>query len=246
MGEAEEERLELRLLSDPSFSEEFDTIVDEITDQYVGGDLQEDERKRVEQYFLKSSERQQKVRFTSELLQRAELERGAAVIKKPVQPVPSKPGFFERAMLFWRSQPSMLRLASAVATIVIFAGVALLLIPRNGTSGPYSMITLTMANSDRATGPEIKPVKLGPDVAGIRIELTLPEQTSETQTYRIELLDEQGAARDLPLAERTTRSLIVALPANEISRGSYSIRLYRVNPEGGERRIPGSYFFSVE
>ncbi len=36
MGEAEEERVELRLLTDPSFGEDFDTVVDEITDKYVG------------------------------------------------------------------------------------------------------------------------------------------------------------------------------------------------------------------
>ena len=51
--EADAEQLELRLLTDPAFGEEFDTIVDELTDEYVGNELQEPERKRVEQYFLR-------------------------------------------------------------------------------------------------------------------------------------------------------------------------------------------------
>ena len=53
LEEAEQERIELRLLTDPSFGEEFDTIVDELTDQYVRDELTDDERK-----LLRSSIRQ--------------------------------------------------------------------------------------------------------------------------------------------------------------------------------------------
>ena len=51
LGEADEERIELRLLTDPAFGEEFDTIVDEIADQYAGNEFRGEERERVEQYF---------------------------------------------------------------------------------------------------------------------------------------------------------------------------------------------------
>ena len=75
LGEADQERLELRLLTDPSFIEEFDTIVDEIADQYAGDEFKGEERKRVEQHFLRSAERQQKVQFARELMERAASER---------------------------------------------------------------------------------------------------------------------------------------------------------------------------
>src|ERR1051325_4151382 len=52
LEDADQERIELRLLTDPSFGEEFDTIVDELTDQYVRNELPDDERERVEKYFL--------------------------------------------------------------------------------------------------------------------------------------------------------------------------------------------------
>src|SRR5215204_2304497 len=55
--EAEQEQLELQLLTDQSFVEEFDTTVDEITDQYVSGELPAGERQQVEKYFLKAPER---------------------------------------------------------------------------------------------------------------------------------------------------------------------------------------------
>jgi hypothetical protein len=45
--DADEERLELRLLTDPAFGKNFDAVVDEITDQYAGNELPGEERKRV-------------------------------------------------------------------------------------------------------------------------------------------------------------------------------------------------------
>src|SRR5215211_5138670 len=76
LEEAEQERIELRLLTDSSFAEEFDTVVDELTDQYVTNELMDDERKRVEKYFLNTPERQQKLEFATELITRASAERG--------------------------------------------------------------------------------------------------------------------------------------------------------------------------
>ena len=59
------ERFELRLLTDPAFGEEFDTIVDEITDEYVGNELQGEERKRLNS-ILRSTERQNKGEIRAE------------------------------------------------------------------------------------------------------------------------------------------------------------------------------------
>src|SRR6185295_10941700 len=97
LPEADEERFELRLLSDPALAEEFDIAVDEITDEYLQNELPRNERKRVEKYFLSSTERQNKLTFASELLQRAESGRGKKV---------ARPGALEQIMAFWR-QPSL-------------------------------------------------------------------------------------------------------------------------------------------
>ena len=75
LEEAEQERIELQLLTDPSFGEEFDTVVDELTDQYVRDELTDDERKRAEKYFLNTPVRQQKLEFAKELLSHADAER---------------------------------------------------------------------------------------------------------------------------------------------------------------------------
>ena len=245
LDEADEERVELRLLTDPTFSEEFDTVVNEITDQYVGDEFHGKERERVEKYFLKSAERQNKVKFAEELLQRAAVERGGLTANVAVQPSP-QPGIFERARLFWANQPFSFRVATTVATLIVMVGVVLLMRPGTRTSGTYALVNLRISNSDRAGGSETKPVRLEPGSAGIRIELTLPDQIPQANSYRVELLDEQQSSRNLPIAERTAQLLIVTVPANEIRRGSYVIRLYGVNPDGAEQRIRGSYYFNVE
>jgi len=233
LGEADEERLELRLLTDEGFVEEFDTVVDEITDQYVGNELGADERKRVEQYFLTSRERQQKVQFADELMERAAAERSVQ------NPAPA-PGFFERLRAFWTNQPVFFRTATTMATIVIAVGLVFVLYPRQNPSGTYTAVNLQMSAGDRSTGSEVKPVRLD-SAAGIRIDLALPEQWRDAKSYRVELQDEKERLRDLPITERTPQSLVVTIPANEISQGGYIIRLY-----ADGQRVRGSYHFNVE
>jgi CHAT domain-containing protein/cytochrome c-type biogenesis protein CcmH/NrfG len=52
----------MRLLTDPVFAEEFDFEVDEITDEYVAGQIQGDERDQVERHFFESPERRNKLK----------------------------------------------------------------------------------------------------------------------------------------------------------------------------------------
>jgi hypothetical protein len=243
LGEADEERVELRLLTDPSFGEEFDTIVDEIADQYAGNEFEGEEQKRVEQHFLVSPERQLKVHFARELMERAATERG---VKRVAVPVAATPGFMESARAFLRSQSLALRVATAMAGIVIVVGVVFLIGPLLfQPSGPDALVTLNISTSDRASGSERQSVKLESGTGRLRIELKLPEQIPQAQNYRVELLDGQQRSRNLPIAERSAQSLFVVIPANEITPGSYIIHLHAIGSDGAEDRVRGSYFFNV-
>ena len=239
LGEADEDKIELRLLTDPAFGEEFDTIVDEITDQYAGDEIQGEERERVEQYFLKAPERQQKVQFSQELLERAS---GRGDNRR--QAIHAEPGFIERFLAFWK-QSFALRTASALAIVVVVA--VLVYIPSRRDPGPGTLasINLTISVSDRASGSETKSVKLEPGMRGLSVRLVLPDQVVQAQSYRVELVDTQGRSQNLQITQGTDKSLFVEIPANEIPRGSYIIRLYAVNPDGTESRVRGSYYFSV-
>src|SRR5438034_8870446 len=70
LTEAEEEQVELRLLTEPEFAEEYDIVVNEITDDYVAGKFEGAELRQVEEHFFTSSERRDKLNFTLALRQR--------------------------------------------------------------------------------------------------------------------------------------------------------------------------------
>lgn len=232
----------MRLLTDPAFGEEFDTIVDEITDEYVRHELQGEERRRFEQYFLRSTERQNKVRFATELLERAAAERG----RPDPSPAPVPTGFLERARAFWASQSFVARFASTFATIVIAVGIVLLAWPGTRPSGTYAQINLAISASDRSAGNQRQVVRLEPGSPGIKIQLTLPDQIPQAKSYRVELIDENKASRNLPIEQQTDRVLLVTIPAYEITRGEYIIHLHAVTADGTEQRIHGNSTFVVE
>ena len=76
LTDPEEERLELRLLTDPDFAEDYDTIVDEIVDDYVLGKFTGEELGLVKRNFFKSNARREKLKFALALKKRkAELSR---------------------------------------------------------------------------------------------------------------------------------------------------------------------------
>ncbi|HEX5874843.1 MAG TPA: tetratricopeptide repeat protein, partial [Pyrinomonadaceae bacterium] len=50
-------------MTEPEFAEEFDIAVEDLTDAYVAGEIQGEDRKRAETYFFKSAERQEKLKY---------------------------------------------------------------------------------------------------------------------------------------------------------------------------------------
>lgn len=54
-------------MSDPVYVEEFDVVVDELTDRYVAGEVQGAERDQMERYFFASPARQEKFRIAAAL-----------------------------------------------------------------------------------------------------------------------------------------------------------------------------------
>ena len=72
LSEVDAEEVELRLLSDPDYGEQFDIMVDTIVDQYLEDELSPEERERAELHFFKSSRRREKLKFAAALKKRKE------------------------------------------------------------------------------------------------------------------------------------------------------------------------------
>ena len=221
----DEEQFELRLLSDPEFGEEFDTIVDELTDDYLKNELPNDERKRVEKYFLSTTERQAKLEFATELLRRAESERGKKV---------TRPSLFEQIAAFWRQQ-SFAHVAMTAAAIIVVVGVIYILTKSDNQN--YLALNLAISAAERNEGAAAKRVKLPPNT-GLKITLTIPEDARGAKNYVAKLV----GGTDLKIEEPTEKTVTVTIPAGTLTPGSYAIQLYKDT----NQRIPGSYYFAVE
>ena len=245
LREADEERVELRLLTEPAFIEEFDAIVEEITDEYVVGELRPEERDRVEHYFLRSAERRNKARVAAALNELAQGEKGEEPVETPAR-VAAKQSFADRVRSFWNTQSFAFRSATAMAVLLVFAGLVFLIIP--GRSGPqtYQSIELAMISSERGASDETKRVKLAPETDGLRFVLSLPEQLSPANKYRVESVDEQSVKRELEIVEQNAQTVTVIARASDFPPGRYGLQLSVLDANETPQRLPGTYRFDIE
>lgn len=220
----------MNLLSDPAFGEEFDTVVDEITDDYLNNQLSDDERERVEKYFLSTIERRNKMEFAAELLRRAESDRG----KKVTEPHPS---LFEQISAFWRGQ-SFAHVAMTAAAVIIVAGIFYIL---TRDKANYLALNLEISAAERNRGPETQSVKLPPNT-GLKITLTIPENARGAKDYVAQL----PSGTELEIDERTEKTVTVKVPPALLKPDTYAIQLSKVKPDNTRERISGNYYFAVE
>jgi hypothetical protein len=243
LAEVDQERVELRLMSDPVFTEEFDIVVDEMAALYIGDQFQGEEKDKVEQYFLRSPARQQKVKFMNELLRQI----AAAPAQEPVNDAPAvliapELGLVERLLRWWRNQSPSMRAATAFATVVVIFGTVFFLRPMRAPT--YASLELAMTSAERGAGAEIPKVNLsGKDE--LRLKLKLPDDAPPASSYRAQLRGE-GVSRQLSTQQQDSQSLRVVVAASELTRGSYAIELTAVAANGTEVPLRGAYMFAVE
>lgn len=235
------------MLTDPSFGEEFDTVVDELTDQYVRAELTVDERKRAEKHFLSAPERRGKLEFATELLSHADAERGERAERAQVATVrpivvPATPSLLDQIRAFWR-RPTLAHGGLIAAVLLVAVGLVFFLLSF-GKSQEYMALNVPLSSSDRAES--VAPVSAQLAGAGLELNLPIPEQAKDAKDLGLKLIDENGVERDLTIAERTDKAIKVRIPADWLSRGSYVIQLSRVKPDGSAERVRGSYNFVIE
>lgn len=229
MEEADEERVELRLMSDRAFSEEFDIVVDEIATLYVKDHFTGDEKTRVEQYFLRSPERREKVQFICELL--GQMARNDRV------------SLWQRFLSLWNNHPSTFRPAVSFAVLLIVGGLVFFVVLLNSKPN-YMSFVLAMTSSERNVGTETRRVHLDSGVDGLRIKLSLP--TPRAPQYRASLRGGEGVSLpQLTIESQDAESMTVIVPANEVSRGTYVIELKEVSGTV-EKPLRGAYVFAID
>ena len=216
-------------------------MVDEITDQYVSGELRGEERKQVEDYFLRSPERRTKAQFAAALVDHASAREKKAV----ASPAVTRPTLRERWLALWSAQKFALRFAAIAAVLAIAVSLAYLAF-RDKPYKSFALLELTISNSERAEGVPSKPLPLTPQNDAARIILRLPDQSNQYKSYQVELVDRNGVKRIAEITDKNQQTVTVTIPATALSRGSYALHLSGVKPDGKSEKIPGSYFFRVD
>jgi hypothetical protein len=229
------------LLTEPPFVEEVDTLVDEITDQYVRGEIQGDERKYVERYFLKARERKRKARFASALLEHAAATRNSA----EATPVTTQP-LIERLLELFAPRSVAFKFAIAALALVLIAGIAFVAFRDGARLDKFQAIELSITSSDRGIATQPKSLQLAPEADGARIILKLPDQAEPYQSYRVELVTRDGMSTPLEVTQQDARTVTAIAPASLLHRGTHGIELAGIKADGNPERMRGTYYFRVE
>jgi hypothetical protein len=244
LSEEARRRVEERVLAEDGFLEELEVCEEELTDDYVGGRLPDAERVRFERHFLSTPERRRGLRFAQAL----DLYASRSAESAGEEPAASessaskRPGWWARLLSFRGAQGWALAGAAAVALVAVIAFSVWL----SRTAAPRTFATLTLKASagDRSQGVPDAEVTLPPGVDALRVSLTLPERTPPAERYRVELLKDNGETQSLEAGGHDAQSVSVVIPARQLARGRYVLRLTAVKDDGAEQRV-GSYHFAV-
>jgi hypothetical protein len=229
------EDFEQELLVDEDLFEELQVVEDELNDAYLLGELPRDERAQFEQYFLAAPERQEKLRFARALNRYVTVASQREHTAGDFSPVP-KSG---RTLLF--------RAVAVLAVVILVAGMLVFLRQRSSSPKTFATLNLTISQSTRGEEGAAPPkVKLPLSEDALKVVLRLPDQSPKATRYRVELASENGQNSSQEAIAQDGQSVTFVIPAGELRRGLYSLKVLAVRAEGGEQRINGNYSFAVE
>ena len=230
LSDDEQQKTEERLMLDDDLFEEFETLKGELVEEYRTGGLRQNEREWFESHFLASSEGKKIYTF-------------AVALNCIQRPAPQRLTWFEQLRSFLNKKTWTLAIATATAVLIIIAVSVFISRPQ-----PQTHVALVLTNSSGRRGPgdvQIPRVKLNPNVGEVRASLPLPGSVAPGANYRAEL-DDGRNTKAVKLASQEGNSVVAVIPAAELSRGYYALRLFVVGADRNEQQIPGDYRFIVE
>lgn len=228
------EELEQNFLTNAELFEELLVVEDELIDEYLASKLDQNERANFERHFLATPERQEQLRFAQALNRYVT----AASHRK------NDPRYSWQA---FRNSPTFLfRAAAAVVLVSLIAGLVWFVLNRGSAPKTFATLNLTISQSTRGEGAQAASVNVPLSQDALKIVLRLPDQVPRAERYRVELASDNGQSRSLKTFAQDGQSLSVVIPASELNRGQFSLRLFTVGSDGAEQRINGNYFFTVE
>jgi methionine-rich copper-binding protein CopC len=238
------ERFEQECFAQEEWPAQINLVEEDLIEAYLSDELTPERRQRFERNYLTTAARHERVVLTAALLRYVDERNAASNAAGAVSP-PERL-WTERFRAFWSSQSWALRAVTAVAVIALIAGALWFLFPHAPSPKTFASLTLTTSNSNRAEGAPAVEVKLTPDVEALKISLRLPQPPPTAARYRVELENDNGETKSVEVAGEDTQSVLVVIPAAQLARGQYALKLFAIQTDGTEQRINGSYFFIVK
>src|SRR5689334_11246086 len=179
LSEAEQEKIEERLMVEDELFDEFEASKDELVEEYCAGDLGSAERDWFENHYLASTEGRERQAFA--LTMNYYTRRQAAdPAPRPITPPPS-PTLFERFATFVRTQPWAVATATAIVLVVAVAFISL----RNS---PGQIYEATLDNAVLKRGGDEAPpppnIQLPSNTSQLKIHLHLPKPAPAGTSYK--------------------------------------------------------------
>lgn len=244
LSEEESERFEEECFAQESWPAQIDSVEEDLIDDYLRDRLTPERRRNFKRSYLTTPARVERFLMASALLRHVDA-RTESVPEPSPEPAPP-PGltWAERLRALWRGRPWVPRTAVALAALAVVATLWWAARPRPPQT--FATMTLTAGVSNRAEGVRAGRVTLPLDADALKISLVLPEGAEPAARYRVELESGGGQALPLEASGPEAGAVSVVIPAAQLARGSYALKLFAVPADGPERRIPGSYFFTAE
>lgn len=228
----EQQKIEERLMLEDDLFQEFEISKTELVEEYCAGELGKTERQWFESHFLASSQGKQMYTFAVGLN-----------CLEPSTPAPQRLTLSERLRSLLNKKGWTLAAATAAVLLIVVAVSLLVSRPQ-----PQTEVAVVLTNTAGRRGPgdvQIPRVTLGSNAGQLRVSLALPESTARGGNYRAEL-DDGRNTKTVKLAGQEGNSVVAVIPAAELSRGYYALRLFVVDADRKEQQIPGDYRFIIE
>jgi hypothetical protein len=240
LTEAEQEKIEERLMLEDDLFDEFEVSKDELVEEYCAGELDQAERKWFEEHFLASTEGRQRRAFAVAM----DCLRQPVPVEQPQQPeLHDKPQLelFERLAAFVKRQPWAVATVAAVIVLAVVVGGMRLSSRGGGQTFNATLTTSALRRGSEAPLPD--KLHLPPKTNKLQLLLELPKPATSGTRYQAQL-DDRVKTKPVELVGSDSQSVTVIIPAELISRGEYSIQLTITPPDGSTQEL--SYLFNVE
>jgi len=221
LTEQESEQFEEQCFAQDEWPDQLDAAEQDLIDAYLRNELTSDRKRRFQERYLTTDARKARVLAASTLHETL----------CPVQPKSVWPEWLRAFM----QRPLV---PQTVIAILIVAVVIVILVPRSPRT--FTQIELAMSAPDRATGAQSEKVSLPLSTEALQIHLKLPEPSADTTGYSVQWEDTHGQVRELKIDSQDAQSLVVTIPANQLTPGQYLLRLFKKGD------VIGNYFFTAE